>query len=290
MTLPAPGTRPELVCLKHGFDMIRGRVPPHGPRILVRTGRSKILPVPGEIFTVEVERSWVFGHTPYVKGLITDSRFDLPRLSLKPLRLDSHDLWNPAEEAWLDEADSLPVYDEIRAAGPRPQYELQDVLPEDAVELHWEEDPILEAVELVAAGARFEAADLLGDLLSVDLRCLDAHAHLGIFELNSRWPGAVERAERHYRVGVGIGEMALPSPVLDFGGLLPGGFLGNRPFLRCLQGLGLCRWRQGDLETARRVFRRLLWLSPDDGLGARINLAAVERGRSWEEARQGGAV
>lgn len=53
--------------------------------------------------------------------------------------------------------------------------EMEQVLPEDAVELQWEEDPILEAVELAAAGEVFFAEDLLGDLLTVDLRCLDGY-------------------------------------------------------------------------------------------------------------------
>jgi hypothetical protein len=39
----------------------------------VRTGLSKVLPVPGEIFTMDVERTWVFGHTRFAKGLITAS-------------------------------------------------------------------------------------------------------------------------------------------------------------------------------------------------------------------------
>lgn len=141
------------------------------------------------------------------------------------------------------------------------------------------------AAALAAAGAWHEAADLLGDLLTADLRCLDAHAHLGIFELQKTWPEALERAERHYRMGVVIGELALPVPVLDFQGRLPWGFIDNRPFLRCLHGLGLTLWRKGDLATAGRIFERLVWLAPHDGLGARFLVNDVRAGRSWEEMR-----
>jgi len=281
--LPEPGSTRELVCLKNSYDVIRSRVPPDGETIIVRVGMSKVRPVSGEIFSVEVEHSWIFGHTVYVKGRIIESRLDLPRLALSPLGLQDCGLRDPEEEAWLYDEAANALYDEIRAAGPRRAYEMEQVLPEDVVELRWEDDPIVEAVELADAGALHEAGDLLGDLLSADLRCLDAHAHLGNFALRRSWPGAVAQAERHYRIGVSIGEMALPEPVLDFAGLLPRGLVDNRPFLRCVHGLGLCRWRSGDLATAGRLFRRLVWLDPHDGLGARLLAANVEAGRSWKE-------
>lgn len=44
-----PGDEIELLCLK-GFDAIRARIPPHGERVVVRTGLSKVRPVPGELF------------------------------------------------------------------------------------------------------------------------------------------------------------------------------------------------------------------------------------------------
>ena len=43
------------MCLKGGFDVIRSRIPPNGSTVVVRTGRSKVRPVPGEIFTLEVK-------------------------------------------------------------------------------------------------------------------------------------------------------------------------------------------------------------------------------------------
>jgi len=66
--LPKPGSTLELVCLKNSFDIIRSRLPPAGATVIVRVGVSEVRPVPGEIFTVEVERPWVFGHTVYLKG------------------------------------------------------------------------------------------------------------------------------------------------------------------------------------------------------------------------------
>lgn len=277
----AAGRPIELLCVKGGFDVIRSRILPHGIAIVVRTGLSKVRPVPGEVFTLQVERTWVFGHTRYAKGIVTGSRLELTRLELEPLGLRESGSWNPEEAAWLFEEPDHRVYEEIRAAGVRPQYEMEQILPEDAVELRWEEDPILEAVELADAGVVGEAEDLLGDLLTADLRCLDAHAHLGNFELRSRGPGALDRAGRHYRTGLEIGGLTLGD---DFQGVLPWGLIDNRPYLRCLHGHGLCLWRGGDLASAGDVFRRMLWLNPHDNQGARFNLAAVEAGLSWAVA------
>lgn len=271
----------DLLCLKGGFDVFRSRVTPSGVTVIVRTGLSKVRPVPAEVFTLEVERTWVFGHTRYAKGLVTDTRLDLPRLEIEPLGLQEWGSWDPEEEAWLFEEPDHPVYEEVRAAGARPKYEMEQILPEGAVQLRWEEDPILEAVELANADAIGEAEDLLGDLLTADLRCLDAHAHLGNFEMRSRWPGALDRAGRHYQAGIEIGGLTLGD---GFQGLLPWGLIDNRPYLRCLHGHGLYLWRGGDLASAGDVFRRMLWLNPHDNQGARFNLAAVEAGHSWEAA------
>lgn len=69
----------------------------------------------------------------------------------------------------------------------------------------------------------------------------------------------------------------------DFTGVLPWGLIDNRPFLRCLNGLGLCAWRLGDARAAEALFTKMLWLNPGDNQGARFNLAAIEAGKTWEE-------
>jgi len=130
---PAPGTHLDLVCLQYARKNIRGRIPPDGPTVVVRTGDRRVRPVPAEIFTVEVERSWVFGHTRYVKGTVTESRLDIPRLALRLLGLRDDGPWDPEEDAWLFELEPTPLSDEIRAAGPRTRDEMEQVVPEDAV-------------------------------------------------------------------------------------------------------------------------------------------------------------
>jgi len=181
------------------------------------------------------------------------------------------------------EGEPSPLSDEIRAAGPRTLYEMEQVVPEEAVQLEWEDDPILEAVALTEAGAVGKAEELLSALLTADLRCLDAHAHLGNLAFRSTWKPHARCARRHYQAGVAIGELSLPKPVLDFQGLLPRGLIDNRPFFRCLHGLGLTHWRDGDFQTAEQIFRRLVWLDPHDGLGARFLFQNVRDGLEWEE-------
>lgn len=118
------------------------------------------------------------------------------------------------------------------------------------------------------------------EALEADMRCLDAHAHLGnaVFE---RWP---ERASTHYEIGKAIGELSLGDA---FDGVLPGGLLDNRPFLGCLHGYGLCLWRLGKMSEAAKHFERMLWLNPSDEQGIRFLLEDVNRGASWDECTGG---
>ena len=58
----------------------------------------------------------------------------------------------------------------------------------------------------------------------------------------------------------------------------------SRPFMRALQGCGLCLWRMGRADEARRVFGRMLQLNPNDNQGVRFLLADLEEGLSWEES------
>ena len=114
-------------------------------------------------------------------------------------------------------------------------YEMEQVLPGADPE-DFDSDPILEANELKDRRQITRAKKLLERLLVKDVRCLDAHAHLG----NLAFDKQVRTALEHYQRGVLIGELSLGE---KFEGVLPWGMIDNRPFLRCLNGLGLCLWR-----------------------------------------------
>jgi len=66
-------------------------------------------------------------------------------------------------------------------------------------------DPIIESNELKDAGDLVGARRILMALLEADLRCLDAHAHLG----NLVFDHTPKDALRHYEVSVRIGELSL---------------------------------------------------------------------------------
>jgi hypothetical protein len=232
--------------------------------------------VSGEIVTVRVSNRWSYAGHPYVAGEVESRRVDAKALGLVPLRLLDEWLWHPEEHDWGEEGEPLVAWEaRIIARGARPSFEMEQVLPGADPE-DWDSDPILEAGELNAAGDRLGARKLLIDMLAADLRCLDAHAHLGNFSFD-RDP---ERALRHYEVGVRIGEFSLGD---GFDGLLPWGRTDNRPFLRAMHGFGLCLWRLGRFDEAGDVFERMLWLNPTDNQGIRSLLPDVRARKEWEE-------
>jgi hypothetical protein len=114
------------------------------------------------------------------------------------------------------------------------------------------------------------------ELCQSDLRCLDAHAHLGNFVFDSTPQDAI----RHFEVGLRIGELSLGD---GFDGVLLWGHIDNRPFLRCIHGYGLCLWRLGHFDAAESVFDRMLWLNPSDNQGVRFLIDEVRAGAAWEE-------
>jgi hypothetical protein len=91
-------------------------------------------------------------------------------------------------------------------------------------------------------------------------RGLGATTHLG----NITFDKDARTALDHYQRGVLIGEISLGE---KFDGVLSWGMIDNRPFLRCLNGLGLCLWRLERFEEAEALFTRMLWMSPGDILG-----------------------
>jgi tetratricopeptide (TPR) repeat protein len=138
------------------------------------------------------------------------------------------------------------------------------------------DDPIIVSNELKDAGDYGQARKILMELCQADLRCLDAHAHLGNLLFDYRPMEAI----RHYEVGVRIGELSLGN---DFSGLLPWSCIDNRPFLRCLHSYGLCLWRLGRFEEANHVFERMLWLNPSDNQGVRFLTDDVRAHQDWQD-------
>lgn len=230
--------------------------------------------VPGQIVTLQPERRWTYGGHAYASGSVASPRIDIAALGLKPLRLEDQGLMDPRKIHEPIEEPPLLRRMWLRTSKPRHYFELEQVLPGFDPVVDMDEDPILAASELNREGEWMRAREILMDLLVQDLRCLDAHAHLGNFAFD-RHP---EEALLHYDIGVRIGELSLGA---GFTGLLPWGCIDNRPFFRCLHGKGLILWRLGRLKEAEQIFERMLWMNPADNQGARFCWLNVKAGRSW---------
>jgi tetratricopeptide (TPR) repeat protein len=234
--------------------------------------------VPGEIMTVKPRKQWSYVGHPYLSGEIESTRLDVRALGLVPLRLEGMGTWNPTEHYWGEENELIEEWAKpIIARGPRPELEMEQVLPGQDLDDPFA-DPITESNDLKDAGDRGEALQILMELCQADLRCLDAHAHLGNFVFEHR----PEDAIRHYEVGLRIGELSLGD---GFEGVLLWGHIDNRPFLRCMHGYGLCLWRLGRYDEAGRIFERMLWLNPSDNQGVRFLVEKVRAGKAWKQNR-----
>lgn len=275
---PCMGTGTEAAVIWRGSKTARVRALGTGEEITVRAADLWHV-MPGHVVTVALGRCWRHGDQHFAEGEIHEPRIDVPALGLPPLHLEDR---GPLQfDGVLEVGGGEPDAPEPRrqlqakiAATARAAYEMEQVLPCTAPGDGF--DPILASRSRMKRHDRTGAVRLLMDLLAEDLRCLDAHAHLGNFVFLP-YP---EHALLHYEIGAAIGEYALgPS----FSGALPWSYLNNRPYLRCLHGQGLALWRLGRLEEAASVLERLLWLNPaDDQMAARC-WTEVQAGRPWLE-------
>lgn len=236
--------------------------------------------VPGHLVTLVLERQWTWRGDAYASGRIENPRIDVAKLGLEPLPLEGGELHDLAahSEPYHRPDPYAPIWKKLTAK-PRASFELPGIAWGVLPGLSADESPICDAAEHLAAGDREGAREILMDVLGTELRCIDAHAHLG----NLVFERSPERAIVHYEIGIRIGELSLPA---GFDGLLVWSRLYNRPFLRSLHGYGLCLWRMGRVEEARQVFERILALNPNDNQGVRFCWHELRNGRSWEQMRQ----
>ena len=115
--------------------------------------------------------------------------------------------WDPRDEYWGEPGQPLPsLLADVIDADVRPCFEMEQVLP-GVDEDDWDSDPIIEATGLHHAGLHRDAIRVLDDLLTIDRRCVDAWAHLGLIAFETRGPAP---ARELYEVGVAIVEASLP--------------------------------------------------------------------------------
>jgi tetratricopeptide (TPR) repeat protein len=268
----------ELVVLTVMQKAARCRLPGTTQTITFR-GASMWKLAPGMIATIAPSKQWIYGGNPYLSGDITSARIDPKALNLLPLKLVPHGIWDPAVDYWRETGEPLEDWEkQLLAWGPRPQFEMEQILPGFKPD-DYDSDPIGRSNDLKEAGDFDGAYQMLMDCCVADLRCLDAHSHLGNIFFDSRPQDAI----RNYEVGYRIGELALGE---NFDGLLPWGMIDNRPFLRCMHGYGLCLWRLKKFEAAAKIFERMLWLNPKDNQGARFCIEQARANTIWTPEEQ----
>ena len=234
---------------------------------------------PGQVATVVLEKRWTWRGDAYANGRVESARTDVTMLGLEPLPLEGGELEDVASRAEpYRRPDPYARLWKKLTSKPRPSFEFDGIALGALPGFDVDENPTCDAAELAEAGDYDGARKLLMDVLCTELRCIDAHAHLGNWEFD-RSP---KRAMVHYDIGIRIAELSLPP---GFDGLLLWGHTHNRPFLRCLHGHGLCLWRLGEHSAATQVFERILSLNPNDNQGTRFCWDDVRQGRPWE-ARQ----
>ncbi len=269
----------EAVVLKVNARSARIRIVGEDEQITFRSP-DLLRIVPGQVAHVVLEKHWTWRGDQYATGRVQDVGIDIAKLGLDPLPLEGGELDDVARYCDPYELPDpyAPLWKQLTAK-PRPSFEFDGIAWGAFPGLEPDENPTCDAAELAEAGDLTAARELLMDVLCEDLRCIDAHAHLG----NWVFERAPARALAHYEIGIRIGELSLPP---NFDGLLVWGRIYNRPFLRCLHGYGLSLWRLGRLEEARAVFERVLSLNPADHQGVRFCRYDVRRGRSWDEMQE----
>lgn len=278
--MPVPASPIDAAVLKVNRQSVRVRILGEQGQLTFRSGEVFRV-VPGHIVTLVMDRQWTWRGDRYASGRIDNPRIDVAKLGLDPLRLEINGRVEDVRsdsEPFLRPDPYAPLWRKLTAKR-RGCFEFDGIAWGALPGLEPDENPTCDAAELVEAGNEQAARELLMEVLGTELRCIDAHAHLGNLEFDR----SLDRALMHYELGMRIGELSVP---VGFDGFLVWGSIYNRPFIRCLQGYGLCLWRLGKLDDARRVFERILSLNPNDHQGVRFCWEDVRLGRSFEEANQ----
>ena len=268
----------DAIVLKVNDRSARVRILGEAGELTFKSGDACEL-VPGHVATLRITKRWTWRGDAYASGEVERAVLDVARLGLEPLPLRDGELFDAREvyEPFPAPDPYAPLWRKLTAR-PKPAFEF-DALAWGPRSEDLDEHPVSDAADLVAAGDEEGATLFLMDVLHHDLRCIDAHRHLGNIEFERNPKGAL----LHYEVGIAIGELSLPR---GFDGFLPWACLYNRPFLRCLHGAALCYWRLGRAFEAQMMFERILALNPNDNQGVRFCWNDLREGRTWEEGNE----
>lgn len=132
-------------------------------------------------------------------------------------------------------------------------------------------DEFYSGCEAFEEGDLLKAESIFKSVLAEMPDHLDAIHHLAMVRSEQ---DLFDQARDLWEQSVRIGRKAFP-PEFEHGrDRLEWGWLDNRPFLRCLQGLALTKYEDGEVSEALQLFQELLSLNPNDNQG--IRALAVE--------------
>lgn len=268
--------RVTAIVLKCGDVSMRVRIQGEEGSVTLRTSSYDAWRVaPGQLVEVKLKKRWTWRGDAYASGSIQRAWTDIPALGLEPLPLEDQGIVNLNEvyEPFRPPDFYAGMWD-FFASAPRRACEFDGIAWGDGVGVAPDDTTSCLVADAAETRDPVEARLLLMKALLADIRCIDAHVHLGNLEFDYRPEDAIV----HYEIAVGIGELSLGP---EFDGLLPWGLLFNRPFLRALRAQGLCLWRLGRTREAREVFERNLALNPADNQGVRFCWNDVRNGRAW---------
>lgn len=266
------------VVLKCNASSIRIRQTGDDGTITLRTSHFDAWRIaPGQFVEIEPSKQWQWRDDTYASGTIKRVWTDIPAIGLEPLPLTDHGVSILSETCEpFTKPDPYAEMWTFLSTVPRHEFEFDPTAWGASVGA----DPKDVNANLIADAQRLTARDpdaartLLMKALFADLRCIDAHVHLG----NLCFDEQPKEALVHYEIAVAVGNLSLGS---DFNGLLRWGYLYNRPFLRALHGYGLCLWRLGNPDAALRIFERMFSLNPTDNQGVRFCWDDIRNDRTW---------
>ena len=185
--------RLEAVVLKVGSQSARIHIPGEDGQLTLRSGDVFDI-VPGHIITFAVKKRWTFRGHAYASGRIEDRRIDAASLGLDPLPLNGGELINlrTSYEPYRSPDPYEPLWRKLTARR-RASYEMDPIAWGAFPDSEPDASLVGDASDLIRRGDIEGGRDLLMAILLRDLRCIDAHGHLGNLEFD-RWP---ERALVH---------------------------------------------------------------------------------------------
>lgn len=232
-----------------------------------------------------IQTTQAVNHNPDISSLVQfrskTKAADLVN-SVGKLKINSFAQWNPKDDFRdYQKSELTHPFDKILARGKRPAWEMENILP--GLDPDDFDCPIVEGIDLMDAGDWKGAIKHMKGLLKQDNRCLDGYAHLGNWYFERDEPQDLNMAMDFYKTGVAIGMKSIGSKSDD---VFPWGLVDNRPFMRCLHGLGLCFYRQKKPHEALMIFSKMIWLNPGDNQGTRFLIKALIDGVSWRSFQE----